>query len=199
MKVYGKVWAQRLTWPWRPLQRQLKSSLQFPIDYECMDKHWQRRTGLSKNKSLTLPNEYNPTQTGLIEFRVGYCEGHRKLGAMCRGYPMQYIDWEIQEQVKKGYITYKDSIHRSCEIGLEQTINDTLHVFDVCSRQLIVIIVRSEITSEDREGLVVPWKYISNISHMIRCQLNKYITVSPIIFSTCCACQRSNSVHDSIS
>jgi hypothetical protein len=153
---------KRLTWPWRPLQRQPKSILQFPRDYESMRKY-RRRTGISGDKSLTPPNEHSSIQTGLKESQAGCCEAHRKLGAMCHGYPYEVHRLRNIGAGEKRHKTYEDSIHRPGEISLEQTINGTLHIFDVCSRQLVVIIVRSDITCEDCEGVTVSWKHISHM------------------------------------
>ena len=44
------------------------------------------------NKSLTLPNESNPTEIGLKVSPVECCEAHRKLEAMYRGYPIPSLD-----------------------------------------------------------------------------------------------------------
>ena len=37
--------------------------------------------------SLTLSNDHSSIRTDLKESRVGCCEVHRKLGAMCHDYP----------------------------------------------------------------------------------------------------------------
>ena len=55
---------------------------------------------------------------------------------------LRYVDNQCK---KKRYLTSQGSINRTCEIGIEQTVYGTFHIFNISSRQLVVINVRSKI------------------------------------------------------